>query len=465
MYDEEILSVKGGRKVKDDHQGPADEEAKREDPVRDNYPACTMPLSATAPLHVTPEILCNQIYAQEYIEHVALIRELLDQASLSTNSALLMRSSNKLLKSLGGLLKGASDCDLAREPLPPWNLVKVVRTNPEAEMVRQTLTLMAGDENISINLPSAPRPMPEGDATRLTHPALVTHLSDSKPYYMKGGLMPHLTKKGYFWKSTPPAIHFAVLKYRLRIDPAQSAHLKLVEQIDCGWTAPLRKMSDYDSATGLHYSLGQAGALQGAPLSSLQHSRVTALSRPEWQHALIHGDLPSLQQEDSNDPLIFGPTNNTEFLNVAAYLEAFWGYIWPTASHNNVPPHDEWKTIKHGGLKEFIDHIVCTIGRAQLKPTTECLRGVTTYPSGDQRQGRYNMTLTDLMNQHYTRAVREALLDLILGRSDNIVKVGDLVEMLSGISFAVKDAMLDWEWLGIDSDSGVAATAPGLGDI
>ena len=87
-----------------------------------------------------------------------------------------------------------------------------------------------------------------------------------------------------------------------------------------------------------------------------------------------------------------------------------------TASHNNVPPHDEWKTIKHGGLKEFVDHIVSTIGRAQLKPTTECLRGVATYPTGDQKQGRCNMTLTDLMNQHYTRAVREASLDLILGR-------------------------------------------------
>ena len=132
-------------------------------------------------------------------------------------------------------------------------------------------------------------------------------------------------------------------------------------------------------------------------------------------------------------------------------MEAFWSYIWPTASHNNVPPHDEWKTIKHGGLKEFIDHIVSTFGRAPLKPTTECLRGVATYPSSDQRQGRYNMTLTDLMNNHYARAVREASLDLILGRSDNIVKVGDLVEMLLGISFSVKDAMLDWEWLGIDS--------------
>ena len=167
-----------------------------------------MPLSATAPLHVTPEILCNQKYAQEYVEHVALIRELLDQASLSTNSALLLRSSNQLLRTLGGLLKGASDCELTREPIPTWNLVKIVRTNPDADKVRQTTALLGSDENISINLPSAPMPMPEGDATQLMHPALVTHLAESKPYYMKGGLIPHLTKKGHFWKSTPPAIHW-----------------------------------------------------------------------------------------------------------------------------------------------------------------------------------------------------------------------------------------------------------------
>ena len=147
----------------------------------------------------------------------------------------------------------------------------------------------------------------------------------------------------------------------------------------------------------------------------------SAVSKLDWQHALSHGDLQSLQQTDSKDPLIFCPANNTEYLNVAAYLEAFWGYIWPTASHNHVPPHEEWKTTKHGGLKEFIDHVVCTFRRPQLKPTTECLRGVATYPSGDQRQGRYIMTLTDLMNNHYTRGVREAMLELILGRSQLLI--------------------------------------------
>ena len=78
------------------------------------------------------------------------------------------------------------------------------------------------------------------------------------------------------------------------------------------------------------------------------------------------------------------------------------------------------------------------------------MRGVATYPSGDQRQGRYKMTLTDLTNHHYARAVRKAMMDLILGRSDHIVKIGDVVEMCLSISFAVKNAMLDWEWLGID---------------
>ena len=156
-----------------------------------------MPLSATSPVHITPEILRNTQYAQEYVEHVALIRELLDQASLSTNSELLMRSNNQLLRSLGGLLRGASDCELTREPIPVWNLVKVVKNKPDADMVRQTTTLMGSDEDISINMPSAPMPMPEADATASMHPAFVTQLAGSKPYYMKGRLTPHLTKKGW----------------------------------------------------------------------------------------------------------------------------------------------------------------------------------------------------------------------------------------------------------------------------
>ena len=66
------------------------------------------------------------------------------------------------------------------------------------------------------------------------------------------------------------------------------------------------------------------------------------------------------------------------------------------------------------------------------------------------KQGRYGMTLTDLMNTHYTRAVKEAMESLTLGRVANEVAVGDLVEMLLSISFACKDAILEWSWLGID---------------
>ena len=71
------------------------------DPIKETYLACTMPLSSTSPTYVTPEIMRNTQYAQEYIAHVALIRELLDQASLSTNATLLARSSNKALSELG----------------------------------------------------------------------------------------------------------------------------------------------------------------------------------------------------------------------------------------------------------------------------------------------------------------------------------------------------------------------------
>ena len=108
-----------------------------------------------------------------------------------------------------------------------------------------------------------------------------------------------------------------------------------------------------------------------------------AMNRIEWQQALQHGDLPSLQQGDCKDPMIFCPANNTEYANVAAYLETFWGYIWPTVCHNNVPQHEEgWKAPKHDGLKEFVDQVISVIGRAQIKPATECLRGVVTSRDG-----------------------------------------------------------------------------------
>ena len=361
MYDEEILSVKGGRMVKDDHRPPADEETRREetrktcalrhlegypdtkviDPIKDNYPACTMPLSATTPLHVTPEILCNQKYAQEYVERVALIRELLDQASLSTNHALLMRSSNQLLRSLGGLLKGASDCKLTREPIPVWNIVKIVRTNPDADRVRKTTAFLCSDGSVSINLPSAPMPMPEGEKARLMHPALVTHLDEGKPYYMKGGLIPPLTKKGHFWKSSPPAIQVAVLKYRLYIDPVQSAHLESVEQIDCGWTAPLPRMSHYDSATGLHQSLSALSAQywvkqDGTTAKAASLAVPPLLGSSSVQRLTQHFEHMSLRNASSSldyGSLLDDPTGETTQIQLnhdAVSWESYSAQVFPT---------------------------------------------------------------------------------------------------------------------------------------
>ena len=92
MYDEEILRVKVGRQIPDDVGAILDTEKKREemrklcslryldgypdtkviDPIKENYPACTMPLSSTSPTHVTPEIMRNVQYARDYIAHVAL---------------------------------------------------------------------------------------------------------------------------------------------------------------------------------------------------------------------------------------------------------------------------------------------------------------------------------------------------------------------------------------------------------
>ena len=62
------------------------------DPIQENYPACTMPLAATMPAVVTPEILCNTQYVHDYVKHVALIREMLGQASLSVNPAVRPRA-------------------------------------------------------------------------------------------------------------------------------------------------------------------------------------------------------------------------------------------------------------------------------------------------------------------------------------------------------------------------------------
>ena len=275
MLDEDILRAKGGRHVPDNSQEILDPEENREsirkvcalryldgypdtkviDPIKENFPACTMPLSSTSPTYITPEIMRNQQYAKECLEHVALIRELLDQSSLSTNHVLLSLSNNRLFQSLSGFLTGTSNCILT--------------------------------------MPCAPMPVLEREAPAFMHQSLVTSLTGNQPYYTKGGLIPHLTKKGFFWKSQAPAIHPTMLKYKLHIDTENSAHFDKMDKIDCGWVPPLPRMHHYDGATGLHLSLG--------PVCTLKYVQywVNRMGLPPRQHhQLRHQWLGVTQRRD-----------------------------------------------------------------------------------------------------------------------------------------------------------------------
>ena len=76
---------------------------------------------------ITPAILHNRVYVAEYLAHMVLLCELLDQWSLSTQPKLLSASNNRLFQSLSGLLTNSSDLTLTREPIPVWNLARVIR--------------------------------------------------------------------------------------------------------------------------------------------------------------------------------------------------------------------------------------------------------------------------------------------------------------------------------------------------
>ena len=132
------------------------------------------------------------------------------------------------------MLTGSSDCTLTREPIPVWNLVRVLRVSASADLMRQTTVLMDGEDEISNNMPCASMPVSEGEAPAFMHQSLVTSLTGNQPYYTRGGLIHHLTKKGFFWKSQTPAIHTTVLKYKLHIDAENSAHVEKMDTIDCG---------------------------------------------------------------------------------------------------------------------------------------------------------------------------------------------------------------------------------------
>ena len=83
----------------------------------------------------------------------------------------------------------------------------------------------------------------------------------------------------------------------------------------------------------------------------------------EWEVALQSGNLHLLKNQN-DDTLRLAPANNTDYFNVAAYLEAIWGYLYPAAGHNYSPQAGEWSAVRHSGLKGFIDHVVSLMGRA-----------------------------------------------------------------------------------------------------
>ena len=61
------------------------------------------------------------------------------------------------------------------------------------------------------------------------------------------------------------------------------------------------------------------------------------------------------------------------------------------------------------------------IGRDQIKPAAECLRGVATYTKGDMIQGRYSMALIDLRNCSYGQAVVAGYESFNIDRANNEV--------------------------------------------
>ena len=63
--------------------------------------------------------------------------------------------------------------------------------------------VLDGTDDISINMPCASMPVSIGEAPAFMHPKLVTYLTGFQQYFFKGGLIPHLTKKGLKFLEAP----------------------------------------------------------------------------------------------------------------------------------------------------------------------------------------------------------------------------------------------------------------------
>ena len=106
--------------------------------IRDSFPACTMPLACTSPVRASPSITRNPEYALDYVRHAALVRELLDMASLPTNAQSL--SMHRLLQSLGGLLSHSANLIASQEPISLWSITGQISQRDGAIAVYQKTT-------------------------------------------------------------------------------------------------------------------------------------------------------------------------------------------------------------------------------------------------------------------------------------------------------------------------------------
>ena len=113
-----------------------------------------------------------------------------------------------------------------------------------------------GSHKNSVNMPCASMPVSTGEAPAFVHPKLVTYLTGFQQYLSKGGLIPHLTRKDFFWMSQPTAINNAVLQYKIYKDGESAAYLDKLDKVECGHLPPHSRVHSYNGTTGLHNSLG-----------------------------------------------------------------------------------------------------------------------------------------------------------------------------------------------------------------
>ena len=88
-----------------------------------------------------------------------------------------------------------------------------------------------------------------------------TYLTGCEQYFSKGGLskgglIPHLTRRGFFWKNQPTTINNAVLQYKIYIDGESAAYLDTLDKVECGHLPPHSQVHNYNGTAALLNSRG-----------------------------------------------------------------------------------------------------------------------------------------------------------------------------------------------------------------